>query len=106
MDLFNKILTQGKYSKNKIYSLHEPQVKCIAKGKSGVKYEYGNKNIFLKTAIECIILDATNNKDNRHDTATIAGLLELSSLYDVYKPSKLIIVWIIEYIKNILILMS
>jgi IS5 family transposase len=27
----------------KVYSLHEPKVECIAKGKAGGKYEFGNK---------------------------------------------------------------
>jgi IS5 family transposase len=77
MDLFNKILTQGKYSKNKIYSLHEPYVKYIAKGKSGVKYEYGNKFTILMTPIDCIILGVANIKDNRHDSATMPEIEEL-----------------------------
>jgi len=29
--------------KDKIYSVHEPEVKCIAKGKAGKKYEFGQK---------------------------------------------------------------
>jgi IS5 family transposase len=92
MDLFNKILAQGKYSKNKIYSLHEPQVRCIAKGKSEVKYEYGNKLTILMTPIDCIILGIANIKDNKHDNATIPEIEELlSSRYDGYKPSKLIV---------------
>ena len=27
----------------KIYSIHEPGVACIAKGKAGVKFEFGSK---------------------------------------------------------------
>ena len=37
--LFKRVLTQEKCSKNKIYSLHEPDVYCIAKGKAHKKYE-------------------------------------------------------------------
>ncbi len=29
--------------KNKIYSMHEPEAQCIAKGKAGRPYEFGNK---------------------------------------------------------------
>ena len=32
-DLYKKVLEQNRHSKNKIYSLHEPEVCCIAKGK-------------------------------------------------------------------------
>ena len=41
--LFNKVLAQEQHSKNKIYSLHEPDVYCVAKGKAHKKYEYGCK---------------------------------------------------------------
>ncbi|VVM23489.1 ISPg7, transposase [uncultured Gammaproteobacteria bacterium] len=36
------VLLQPK-DKNKIYSLHEPDVYVIAKGKDHKQYEYGNK---------------------------------------------------------------
>ena len=39
----HRIHTQQRNDKNKIYSVHEPEVECIAKGKAGKKYEYGNK---------------------------------------------------------------
>ena len=41
--IYLKALTQEKTTKDKIYSLHEPQVACIAKGKSGKNYEFGTK---------------------------------------------------------------
>jgi IS5 family transposase len=44
LDIFNKVLAQEKNSSNKIYSLHQPHVKCIAKGKEAKKYEFGNKS--------------------------------------------------------------
>jgi hypothetical protein len=44
------------------------------------------------TVIDCIIPNIANIKDNRHDDATIPELIELlSSIYDGYKPSKLIV---------------
>ena len=47
--LFLQILLQKKDSKNKIYSIHEPEVACISKGKEHKKYEFGNKASFAKT---------------------------------------------------------
>ncbi|MBD1585023.1 IS5/IS1182 family transposase, partial [Pseudoalteromonas sp. S16_S37] len=38
-----KLLKQDKFSKSKLYSLHEPHVECIAKGKSAKPYEFGVK---------------------------------------------------------------
>lgn len=41
--LFKKALKQKRDDKNKIYSLHEPDVSCISKGKEHKKYELGSK---------------------------------------------------------------
>ena len=41
--LFNRVLQQSRYSKEKIYSLHEPEVQCISEGKEHKKYKFGNK---------------------------------------------------------------
>jgi IS5 family transposase len=38
-----RIYEQQRHDKNKIYSVHEPEVQCIAKGKAGKQYEFGNK---------------------------------------------------------------
>ena len=40
-----RIHAQQPTDKNKVYSVHEPAVCCIAKGKAGKKYEFGNKEI-------------------------------------------------------------
>jgi len=50
-DIFDnlyRVLTQKRDDSNKIYSLHEPGVLCIAKGKEHKPYEFGNKS-FLHT---------------------------------------------------------
>jgi transposase, IS5 family len=39
----HRIYAQQRQDKDKIYSVHEPEVQCIAKGKAGKQYEYGNK---------------------------------------------------------------
>jgi transposase, IS5 family len=46
IELFNQVLSQHRYSKNKIYSLHEPQTSCIAKDKAHKEYEFGCKTSF------------------------------------------------------------
>jgi len=42
--------TKQPKDKNKIYSLNEPQVYCIAKGKDHKQYEYGSKASIASTA--------------------------------------------------------
>lgn len=74
-ELFKKVLSQGKDDKNKIYSLHEPQIYCIAKGKDHKAYEYGTKASIVSTAESGIILSAVSHAKNIHDTATLEEVL-------------------------------
>jgi len=43
LETAHRIYAQQRHDKNKIYSVHEPEVECIAKGKAGKQYEFGNK---------------------------------------------------------------
>ena len=47
LEIGERIFNQEKDSKGKIYSLHEPQVECLSKGKVHKRYEFGNKASFL-----------------------------------------------------------
>jgi transposase, IS5 family len=73
--IFNQILTQTKTSKNKIYSIHEPDVKCIAKGKEHKPYEFGNKSSIVKTK-NGIIVGAMAFKENIYDGDTLTAQLD------------------------------
>jgi len=48
LNLFRKVLAQNKNSSPKIYSLHEPDVQCIAKGKEHKKYELRSTHEYKK----------------------------------------------------------
>ena len=41
--LAERLLKQQRQDKNKLYSLHAPEVECIGKGKAHKKYEFGVK---------------------------------------------------------------
>ena len=56
--IFEKVLSQKRNSKNKIYSLHEPQVYCVSKGKDHKKYEFGAKASIVLTKNSGIIVGA------------------------------------------------
>ena len=43
LDIATRIRNQEKKDKNKIYSVHEPAVECISKGKAHKRYEFGCK---------------------------------------------------------------
>lgn len=75
-NIFNKILSQEKSSSNKIYSIHQPHVKCIAKGKEAKKFEFGNKSSIVKTKKSGIIVGAMAFTENIYDGDTLAPQLD------------------------------
>lgn len=79
LELFEQVLSQKRNSKEKIYSLHEPEVRCISKGKEHKKYEFGNKVSIIRS-LTGIILGAKSFR-NEYDGHTIEGsLLQVESL--------------------------
>ena len=72
----NKIISQKKTDKNKIYSLHEPDVACIAKGKAHKKFEFGSKVSFAVVPGVNIIVGVQNFNGNPNDTITLKPTLE------------------------------
>jgi len=88
--LFQKVLAQKKSDQNKIYSLHEPHVQCISKGKEHKKYEFGSKVSILATKTTGVIVGALNFEKNEYDGHTLEPALVQyarltgKSLKDVY----------------------
>jgi transposase, IS5 family len=76
LDIFNKVLTQTKNSSNKIYSLHEPEVYCMSKGKAHKQYEFGCKASITITQNTNIIVGAMTFKTNKYDGHTLDESLE------------------------------
>jgi len=74
--LYERVLSQNTKDKNKIYSLHEPQVYCIAKGKDHKQYEYGNKVSVASTARGNLIVGVVSHENNIHDGHTLPEVLE------------------------------
>ena len=74
--LFYRVLDQKQKDSNKIYSLHEPDVRCITKGKDAKKYEFGNKVSIAKTMKSGIIVGVTSFKKNLYDADTLEPQLQ------------------------------
>ena len=74
--LFTKVLAQQRKDKNKIYSLHEPEVQCIAKGKEHKKYEFGSKVSITVTQNTHVIIGALNLPKNEYDGHTLQAALD------------------------------
>jgi IS5 family transposase len=71
-----KILSQTRGDSHKIYSLHEPNVKCYAKGKEHKKFEFGSKASIMVNQSTGIIMGAINFTESMHDSKTIPEALE------------------------------
>jgi len=76
LHLYQKVLQQQRTTKNKIYSLHEPDVQCIAKGKESKPYEFGNKTSVALTTGTGIIVGALSFKGNPYDGHTLISQLQ------------------------------
>ncbi len=74
--LANRLMQQQRDSKNKIYSIHKPQVQCIAKGKAHQRYEFGCKVGFSVTAKGNWIIGAQAFTDNPYDGHTLQKSLD------------------------------
>jgi IS5 family transposase len=84
--IINKILAQQKGDKNKIYSIHEPEVSCIAKGKEAKKFEFGNKSGIVLTKTTKIVVGAIAFEDNPYDGHTLEEHLEQTEYLTGSRP--------------------
>jgi IS5 family transposase len=74
--LFKKVLQQKRSDTGKIYSLHEPHVQCISKGKEHKKYEFGSKVSIITTKKSGVLIGALNIKKNDYDAHTVDPAFE------------------------------
>ena len=76
LKLYQIVLSQKRGDSNKIYSLHEPNVKCYSKGKEHKKFEFGSKASIIIDQHTGVILGALNFTETLHDSKTIPEALE------------------------------
>jgi IS5 family transposase len=75
---YKKVLSQERHTKDKIYSLHEPQTACIAKGKAHKAYEFGTKVAVTRGRKTGIITSVKRYSGNPHDSKTLEEALAQS----------------------------
>ena len=76
LKLYQVVLSQKRGDSNKVYSLHEPNVKCYSKGKDHKKFEFGSKASIIIDQSTGVILGALNFTETLHDSKTIPEALE------------------------------
>ena len=76
LKLYQRVLSQQRGDSDKIYSIHEPNVKCYSKGKEHKKFEFGSKVSIVVNQQTGIIMGAINFTQTLHDSKTIPAVQE------------------------------
>lgn len=71
-----RILQQQRHDSGKLYSVHAPEVECIAKGKAHKPYEFGCKVAVVTTAETNWVVGIDAVHGNPYDGATLAPALK------------------------------
>jgi len=70
-----RIFTQKRDDSNKVYSIHAPEVECIAKGKAHKKYEFGCKVSVVSTSRNNWVIGVQAHHGNPYDGHTLESAL-------------------------------
>ncbi len=73
--LCQQMLNHKRGDKNKLYSLHEPHIYCMSKGKAHQRYEFGTKALITTTRDSGIIIGALAFEKNVFDGHTVPAAL-------------------------------
>jgi IS5 family transposase len=87
LSLAQRILNQRRQDKNKVYSIHAPEVECISKGKAHKKYEFGCKVSVAATSKECFILGMKAYHGNPYDGHTLEGSITQTERISGFKAN-------------------
>lgn len=91
-----RIRTQQRHDKNKLYALHAPEVECIGKGKARKPYEFGVKVSLAVTHQSGLMVGARSFPGNPYDGHILAAQLEQTTnlLQDLGRsPTQAIVDW-------------
>ena len=89
-----RIRTQQRSTKHKLYALHAPEVECIGKGKARRPYEFGVKVSVAVTHKQGLMVGARSFPGNPWDGHTLAEQIEQSTilLEDIgVKPKQVVV---------------
>jgi len=90
----HRLLVQQRKDTNKLYSLHEPHVACISKGKAHKKYEFGNKVSLCVTNKEGFILGVQGWEGHPYDGYTLKGALDQVADLTGTRPERCYVEWL------------
>jgi len=76
LEVSKRIVTQKRTDKNKVYSVHEPSVDCISKGKAHKRYEFGCKVSVAATSRGGWFVGALAFHGNPYDGHTLSESID------------------------------
>lgn len=88
LNLADRLLKQQKHDKNKLYSIHEPEVECISKGKIHKRYEFGNKVSFVTTSRDNWIVGIQSFHGNPYDGHTLSESIDQVKQLTGWQPKE------------------
>ena len=71
-----RVRTQQRSDKNKLYALHAPEVECIGKGKARKPYEFGVKSALVVSHEHGLMVGARTFPGNPYDGHILSAVLE------------------------------
>ena len=86
LERVKRLLEQKPKDKNKLYSLHAPEVECISKGKIRQPYEFGVKVTVATTHKEGLVVGMRSLPGNPYDGHTLTEAIEQITLLTSQKP--------------------
>jgi len=84
--LYRRVLAQQRHDSGKVYSLHEPHIYCVSKGKEHKKYEFGTKASLAMTKSSGIIVAAVAHEENEYDGHTLPEVLDWAEAFQGERP--------------------
>jgi transposase, IS5 family len=82
-----RIFLQRREDSRKVYSVHAPEVECIAKGKAHKKYEFGCKAFVVSPAKKSWVIGIGALHGNPYDGHTLKGSIEQAQKLTGWKIS-------------------
>lgn len=83
-----QIKQQKQNDSNKLYSMHAPEVECIAKGKVHKRYEFGCKVVFVTTSASNWIVGAAAVHGNPYDGSTLSDVISQTERLSGVSPKQ------------------
>ena len=91
LELSQRLYAQKREDQGKLYSLHAPEVECIAKGKAHKRYEFGCKVSVVTTSKQSWVVGIEALHQNPYDGSTLKGALEQVERVTAVKPQEVFV---------------